>query len=77
MKEIALAKSCEHLNLAKAAAEGLSLRNGFKLYEQAWSQFLSQVGRYYSKLEQGAKGCKESESWFGREISVVGDRTFP
>lgn len=65
MREIALVKAREHLELAKAAAQRLTLEAGFKPYEQAWSDFLSQASRFYSKLEQGAKGCNASEPWLG------------
>lgn len=67
MKAIALAKAREHLEQAKEAAANLTLDNGFRPYERAWSQFLSQVSRFYSKLEQGAKGCSKSEPWFGKK----------
>ena len=67
MKPVALIKAREHLDLAKAAAERLNLENGFKAYEQAWSDFLSQASRFYSKMEQGCKGCNKSEPWFGNK----------
>lgn len=67
MKRVAVAKAVEHLQLAKAEVENMHLTNGVKSYEIAWSQFLSQVTRVYSKLEQGAKGCKASEPWFGKK----------
>lgn len=53
--------------MAKEAIERLSLENGKRDYEVAWSQFLSQVSRFYSKFEQGSKGCQKSEPWFGRK----------
>lgn len=67
MKAIAIEKARAHLELAKEAIEGLNLENGKCAYEVAWSQFLSQVSRFYSKFEQGTKGCKKSEPWFGRK----------
>ncbi len=67
MKKVALSKAADHLELAKAAAEKLDLASGPKAYSRAWSDFLSQSSRFYSKLEQGAKGCKTSEPWFGRK----------
>lgn len=67
MKAVALAKAGDHLELAEEAAKGLTLDGGFKLYERAWSEFLSQVSRFYSKLEQGAKGTAKSEGWFGHK----------
>lgn len=65
MKRIALDKAREHLSLAKGAIAEMQLSNGFEAYEQAWSHFLIQAGRIYSKLEQGAKGCAKSTPWFG------------
>jgi hypothetical protein len=67
MRLVAIEKARDHLELAKSAAEGLNLNHGIKAYEQAWSQFLSQASRFYSKLEQGSKGCTASEPWFGRK----------
>lgn len=67
MKAVALAKARQHLDQAKEAAAKLTLDNGFKPYEQAWSDFLSQASRFYSKLEQGSKGCGKTEGWFGRK----------
>jgi hypothetical protein len=67
MKAIALIKAREHLDQAKEAAGRLTLDNGFRSYEEAWSQFLSQVSRFYSKMEQGSKGCAKSEPWFGKK----------
>lgn len=66
MKKIAIEKASEHLELARATIDRLSLAYGPKAYSQAWSDFLSQTSRFYGKLEQGAKGCKTSEPWFGR-----------
>jgi hypothetical protein len=67
MKRVALQKAAEHLELAKAFIAQMKLDDGFKAYERAWSQFLSQASRFYSKIEQGAKGCQTSEPWFGRK----------
>lgn len=67
MKRVALQKASEHLELAKAAVEQMAIATDFKNYEQGWTQFLAQSGRLYSKLEQGAKGCKASEPWFGNK----------
>jgi hypothetical protein len=69
MKQVAIAKARDHLDLAKKAVERLNLDGGFKPYEQAWSEIVSQLSRFYSKLEQGAKGCKTSEPWMGRKKS--------
>ncbi len=66
MKKIAKERAAEHLALARATIDRLTLADGPKAYSQAWSDFLSQASRIYSKLEQGAKGCKTSEPWFGR-----------
>lgn len=65
MKIIAIQKASEHLELAKAAVPCLNLADGPKAYERAWSEFLTQSSRFYSKLEQGAKGCNKSTPWFG------------
>lgn len=67
MKSVALHKAKEHLKLAKEAATKLTLEDGFKPYERAWTEFLAQVSRLYSKMEQGSKGCGKSEAWFGRK----------
>ncbi len=67
MKSVALEKAHQHLELAREAASYLTLYNGFRPYEEAWSQFLSQVSRFYSEMEQGAKGCKVSAPWFGKK----------
>ncbi len=67
MKQVALEKADDHLALARAATQRLDLSNGFKAYEEAWSQFLSQTSRFYSKMEQGSKGCPKSEPWFGKK----------
>lgn len=65
MKLIALQKASSHLALARQAAAELIIEQGFESYEIAWSQFLSQASRFYSKLEQGTKGCPKSLPWFG------------
>lgn len=67
MKQKALTKAAEHLELAKTAIEKLDLANGPKAYRIAWSDFLSQASRIYNTLEQGAKGCNASEPWYGRK----------
>lgn len=67
MKRVAIQKAAEHLELARGAVGEMTLDNGFKAYEQAWSQFLTQASRLYSKLEQGAKGGGASEPWFGKK----------
>ena len=67
MKHVALEKASEHLELAKAAVQRLTLENGAKAYSQAWSDFLSQSSRFYGKLEQGVKGCTASVPWFGQK----------
>lgn len=64
MKPIAIEKARDHLELAKQAASRLALDQGFKPFEQAWSEFVAQASRIYGKLEQGAKGCNASDSWF-------------
>jgi hypothetical protein len=66
MKAVAIEKAGDHLAVAKEAVNRLNLENGFKPFEQAWSQIIGELGRFYSKLEQGAKGCPVSEPWFGR-----------
>ncbi|WP_374614722.1 hypothetical protein [Sphingorhabdus sp.] len=65
MKRIALDKAAGHLELAKEAVHQMAGATNFKTYEMAWQDFLSQASRFYSKLEQGSKGCKKSEPWFG------------
>jgi hypothetical protein len=65
MRSVAIEKASEHLELAKAAAARLNFDNGVRPYIHAWSQFLSESSRFYSKLEQGQKGCSKSEPWFG------------
>lgn len=65
MKALALIRATEHLALAKAEVETLKMEFGPTAYSQSWSRFLSQVSRFYSKLEQGAKGCDVSTPWFG------------
>ena len=65
MKRVALDKAQDHLDLASDAVSDMAAATNFKAYEQAWSQFLTQASRFYSKIEQGAKGCKVSEPWFG------------
>lgn len=67
MKPVAIERAREHLVLAREAAAVLTPDDGFKAYAEAWSQFLSQASRFYSKMEQGAKGCGKSEAWFGKK----------
>ncbi|HEY0595098.1 hypothetical protein [Sphingopyxis sp.] len=67
MKAIALTRAAEHLELAAAEIDRMSLEGGAKAYSQAWSTFLTQASRFYSKMEQGSKGCKTSEPWFGQK----------
>ncbi len=66
MKKIAIDKASDHLELARSAIARMVLDDGPRAYSQAWSDFLSQASRFYSKLEQGAKGCNQSQPWFGR-----------
>lgn len=66
MKALAIEKAEDHLAIARETVEQLQIEKGFKAYERAWSEIVAQFGRVYSKLEQGAKGCKASEPWFGR-----------
>jgi len=67
MKRVALQKAAEHLDLAKSAIQRMSEAKSFKAYEQGWVEFLAQASRFYSKLEQGAKGCDKSTPWFGKK----------
>jgi hypothetical protein len=66
MKAVAIDKAEDHLAIAREALEQLHLVNGYKSYERAWSEIIAQLSRFYSKLEQGAKGCATSEPWFGQ-----------
>lgn len=66
MKPVAIEKASDHLEAARQSANALKLDDGFKSFERAWSDFVSQANRVYAKLEQGAKGCRKSEPWFGR-----------
>ncbi len=66
MKRVALEKAAGHLELACLAIEDMDRASDFKTYEQRWVEFLAQASRFYSKLEQGVKGCPKSEPWFGR-----------
>lgn len=78
MKRIALDKAAGHLELAKEAVHQMAGATNFKTYEMAWQDFLSQASRFYSKLEQGSKGCKKSEPWFGgKNTSAKKTRCFP
>lgn len=65
MKAVAIQKAEDHLEIAREAFEQLQIEKGFKAYERAWAEIIAQLGRVYTKLEQGAKGCKASEPWFG------------
>lgn len=66
MKAVAIEKAEDHLAIAREALGQLDLGQGYKTYERAWSEIISQLSRFFSKLEQGAKGCNASEPWFGR-----------
>jgi hypothetical protein len=66
MKAVAIQKAEDHLAIAREALDHLQIEKGLKAYERTWSEIVAQLGRVYSKLEQGAKGCKASEPWFGQ-----------
>jgi hypothetical protein len=66
MKAVAIEKASDHVAVAREAVDRLTLENGFKPFEQAWSQIVAELGRAYSKLEQGAKGCPVGDPWFGQ-----------
>jgi hypothetical protein len=64
MKPIAIERADQHLEIARKAVSELDINKGFEHYQENWSLFLTQVGRFYSKLEQGSKGANQSENWF-------------
>jgi hypothetical protein len=65
MRAVAITKARNHLELARTAIDLLQIEGGFRQFERAWAEVLSQLGRVYNTLEQGAKGCNVSEPWFG------------
>lgn len=66
MKSVAIEKAEGHLEVAREALDRLRIEGGYKSYERAWSVIIAELSRFYSKLEQGAKGCNLSEPWFGQ-----------
>ena len=66
MLQTAVEKAQDHLALARRALDGLRIARTFREYEIAWSQFLIEAARIYTKLEAGSKNSGVSKSWFGR-----------
>ena len=71
MKQEALYQAKVRFDSAKDAAARMQNSQTYVAAENAWSDFLIAAGAIYAKLEQGAKGCSDSQSWFSR---IKGDR---
>lgn len=67
MLSIGLKAAKERLERVSAALGRLEKATKQKERETAWSDFLLASHAFYSKLEQGAKGCPQSVAWFGRK----------
>jgi hypothetical protein len=67
MKTTALNLAFERLERARRAFTQMEQSTDLKTTARAWFDFLLAVGGLYAKIEQGAKGCPQSEGWFGRK----------
>src|SRR4051812_49429482 len=65
MKEVALTQAMERLTRARNALQRMKEAKSYNSTISAWSDFLLASSGIYSKLEQGVKGCRVSEGWFG------------
>ena len=67
MKAAALAKAREHLALARKHVAALRKADRTSRIVKEWGGFLTEAGRFYSKLETGSKQHGQSDGWFGRK----------
>jgi hypothetical protein len=67
MKTVAIRQAEERLKRAREALAQMEKAQSFTSIEKPWSDFLQAASAVYSKLEQGAKGCPTSQSWYGRK----------
>jgi hypothetical protein len=63
----AIEQANQRLSKAERALDELVAATNFRDAESAWVDFLIAASSIYAKLEQGAKGNKKSEPWFGRK----------
>ena len=66
MKKQAVEQARGQLEAAKAAVEGLRHSGNFEEFSTAWSAFLHNANRIYTKLEAGSKLNAKSRQWFGQ-----------
>lgn len=67
MRSVAITQGKARLESARAALDRARNAQSYPAFAQAWTEFLTACGGIYTKLEQGAKGCRKSEGWFGRK----------
>lgn len=68
MKPEAVQQTYERLERARGAAAILADQSRtMGEFSVAWSNSIMAINNIYSKLEQGAKGNKKSEYWYGKE----------
>ncbi len=65
MKKIAVEKATAHLAKARRALAALERAKRFDVFEEAWGDFLTEYGRFLSKLQTGSKVNPQSRQWYG------------
>lgn len=66
MKKEALKQARERLEKAQQALRTLKEARSLQEMRDQWHDLLLAASTVFSKLEQGAKGCGQSEAWFGK-----------
>src|ERR1700722_15573764 len=67
MNKSAVLQAKQRLIKLEKSLAGLRAAGTTEDAEEAWTDFLLAASTIYSKLEQGAKGYRISEPWFGRK----------
>jgi hypothetical protein len=67
MNKSAVSQAKQRLIKLEKSLAGLRAAGTTEEAEEAWTDFLVAASTIYSKLEQGAKGYRITEPWFGRK----------
>lgn len=67
MDKLAITRSEDSLEKAKAALQRIEAARSFKEFESAWSDFLMSTGRIFTQLELGSKSNPKSFGWFSKK----------
>lgn len=65
MKKLAVERATAHLTKVNRAIVKMTSARSFATFEEAWADFLTEYGRFLSKLETGSKASPQSRQWYG------------